>query len=283
MEGIDSGSAASKLRSVGADLGEFAGANGRYPQSLVEFAEWDKQKNRPRIVKDSGKLAFEAPYNKTFQYEATDRTYRIYTIGPDGELGGLKLSGDLDQRPNGHVTNETTFNEFFYESPFRFVLFWSNVGVSVFTGLLWFFLPQRLSKSAISVLVIALSFVVLINLPLFIIETISNINWVSSCILGSWCILFAIAKRMDANRCLFCAVTLTIIVIIGYAIYPEYFLESVLICPAGLWILCLLLARRPDVRQNRRLVVQVSIVMMTVFATVGSAFFFLCIAGMARG
>jgi hypothetical protein len=143
--GIASGAAARMLRPLGEDLADYAKATGRYPQSLKELSGWAKQESRHQFVDEFGQLNFGAPYDKVFRYQMYERSYRIYSVGRDAEIGGLELNGDLDKDPMGTVHNGPTVYEFLYRSPYGVMLSRIALTSSVVAGIVCFFFTKRSS------------------------------------------------------------------------------------------------------------------------------------------
>lgn len=257
--GFAGGQASALLRLFGRDLGEFARRNGHYPRSPKELAQQAEQKCNYLQIDASGKIGFPAPYDKTFQYQATSRSYRVFSVGRDGEIGGLELRGDLDQNPDGRVSSEPTLREFLHESRYRGLLFCISVVTSVFAGVLSFVLSERLRECPGSPLIAVLSVIVILSPAHTLMNPIIfGLAWI-------WIICFFVARQMNSHRCLLLAIALSGMGIAASAVFGVDIILIYLL--PVIWIIYFLLARQTAVRRYPSLLVVLSVAMMTICAS----------------
>jgi hypothetical protein len=163
-----------ELRRLAKDLATFAANNNRYPKSLEELGRWVQHETdevvfhgagaerMPASNVGEGKILLRGRGKEKIQYEATERSYRVYYVGRDGAIGGLDLVGDLDRNPGGTVHRGTTLHEFFYESPPRDLrfYFWATVIWGIVTGFACFYVtrsPRLQGRAALSLLAIGMA------------------------------------------------------------------------------------------------------------------------------
>ncbi len=174
------------LRALSEDFALFADENQRYPQSLEELGKWEKQEKRVPSVDESGHVSFGCVAEEEhFEYESTNRTYRLYSVGRDGHVGGLELVGDLDRDPRVTVHQATTLHEFFYESPPRDLLFFFFITVvsSSLAGVGYLYLSRQPElQGAWRIMKCAAVVTTLVTVGFAIVEGLSQIG----CALSFW-------------------------------------------------------------------------------------------------
>jgi hypothetical protein len=160
-EGLSGGYTTMMLHVLREEISIYAQKKGHYPQTLGDIAEWATRENGHQCVDKSGKLAYipRDPWGNYFRYQATGKTYRVYSVGQNGDIGGIELTGDLDKRPKGQIRNEPTLHEFLYESRFSGLLHFAAVTSCLFAGIVCFLLLRRRGPSQYLSLAVAMTVV----------------------------------------------------------------------------------------------------------------------------
>lgn len=99
---------------ISSALAAFAKAHGGYPESLDELAGIEEGRH---LFDETGRLRYVDPWRNPYQYERTERDYRLYSLGRDGKPGGEGLDADLEYDPRSYVSVKPTFRQFLFDMP----------------------------------------------------------------------------------------------------------------------------------------------------------------------
>ena len=160
VHGFHSPSSQSILRAAGYDILGFVNKHGRFPRSTGELTAEERPQGGRSIV---GTPEFRDSWLNTFRYETNTRSYRIYSVFPNGKQTPVELDGDLDRFPGGRLQIEQpTLREFLFESRHGETLFCVDLLVSLGAGFIAFLFVGRLIDARRSLIIVGGGLAVLI-------------------------------------------------------------------------------------------------------------------------
>jgi hypothetical protein len=113
-------------------ISDYAAENGHYPTSLDELARGNINGLQ---LDESGKIAIYDAWGNPWQYERTGEGYRLYSLGRDGQPGGVGLDADIEPDSRGSFCIELTLGQFLFEARGAGKLFIAAFVASLFAGL----------------------------------------------------------------------------------------------------------------------------------------------------
>jgi hypothetical protein len=116
-------------------LDQYVKRHGRYPDRLAEVVSSDEEARH-----------YVDPWKNPYQYEKTDKGFRLFSLGRDGKPGGIGLDADFDLTNTSLPALQVTLLQFLFEGEGSGRLFVIALSASACAWLMCFLLavlPQQ--------------------------------------------------------------------------------------------------------------------------------------------